>query len=219
MTGLGEAREMVPATARGVTTGCLLEVEALEIERGGYPLIEATSFSLHVGKALSLVADNGVGKTSLLRTIAGLAPVARGEFKLSCARAEVRFLGHQLGLKSSLSLLENLRFWLALEGTQVNPAAFEYALARFSLCGHEEQATQALSAGQRKRVALLRLALSPGKLWLLDEPFANLDAAGLSLVHELIEEHKSRGGAVLLSAHGALPVAMEADVVKLERAQ
>lgn len=185
---------------------CLLSVTELSIERGGFALFRPLSFQLHCGSVVMIAADNGVGKTSLLRTLAGLASAAEGEFQWHVAARELRFLGHQPGLKGALSLLDNLRFWLAQDQCGWDAAAVEAGLRRFNLRGHEEQPAAALSAGQRRRVALLRLQLSPGQCWLLDEPFANLDQHGIALVQELIATRLAQGGSVILTSHGQLPV-------------
>jgi heme exporter protein A len=190
--------------------GVLLRLSALLVERGNLPLFAPLDLAVHAGEAVVIEAANGVGKTSLLRAIAGLLPPASGSIeRRRHPGARLRFLAHQLGIKGPLAVAENLRFWTTLDGVRAEPAQILAALDQVGLPGFEWQAGQTLSAGQRKRVALARLALDPGELWLLDEPFANLDAAGCALVGKAIADQRGRGGAVLLTSHGgALPVAL-----------
>jgi len=115
---------------------------------------------------------------------------------------QVALLAHLLGLKLELSALENLRFAIGLGGLRsgITP---QLALASVGLEGYEDQPLRMLSAGQRKRVALARLLLVPVALWLLDEPYANLDREGIELVNRLLDNHARRGGAALITSHGA----------------
>ena len=165
--------------------------------------------SLAEGGALVVEGDNGSGKTTLLRVLAGLLEPTGGELEWrggpwdASARepGSIALLGHQLGLKLDLSPHENLHFRIGLSGTKAGstPAA---ALRSVGLSGYEDVPVRALSAGQRKRCALAALLLSGAGLWLLDEPYANLDREGRVLVDRMLEAHRMRGGAVVLSSHG-----------------
>jgi heme exporter protein A len=190
----------------------VLIAEGVVVERLGAPVFAPVDFSLPPGGVLCLEGANGAGKSTLLRALAGLVPISEGTVRWfgralpapdAPTRERVGFLGHQLALRAELSALDNLRFLAALDGvpaTAVTPALFE----RVGLGGYEEQAAGRMSAGQRKRLALARLLL-PNRyaLWLLDEPFANLDRAGQSLVAELIGSIRERA-AVVHSSHGLL---------------
>ncbi|MCU0756594.1 MAG: heme ABC exporter ATP-binding protein CcmA [Xanthomonadales bacterium] len=189
-----------------------LAVEAVVVERLGAAVFAPVSFTLHAGEVLCLEGANGAGKSTLLRALAGLVPIAEGRVSWfgrelpapdALARARIGFLGHQLALRAELSALDNLRFLATLDG--VAPAAVSSSLfERIGLGGYEEQPAGRLSAGQRKRLALARLWLpSRCTLWLLDEPFANLDRAGQTLVAELIQ-HLRQHAAVVHSSHGLL---------------
>ncbi len=127
----------------------------------------------------------------------------RGE-ALTLARLshQVSLLGHLLGLKLELTALENLRFAIGLGGLRAGITPHQ-ALKSVGLEGYEDVAVRQLSAGQKKRVALARLLLVPAALWLLDEPYANLDREGIELVNRLLELHARRGGAALITSHGA----------------
>lgn len=196
----------------------MLEIQALQLERGGYPLFRPLDLQVGAGELIAIEADNGVGKTSLLRAIAGLLQPVAGSLRVGSPEQPVvvRLLAHQLAVKGLLSVQENLRFWSALDGVTASTAQIAAVLESCGLAGFEYQLAHTLSAGQRKRVALCRLALNPGQLWLLDEPFANLDPAGCARVAAAIQAQLQRGGAVLLTAHGALPLELPARTLRLE---
>ncbi|MEO7073223.1 MAG: ATP-binding cassette domain-containing protein, partial [Rhodanobacter sp.] len=118
-------------------------------------------------------------------------------------RGEILFLGHQLGLKADLSARENLHIASGLHGRRED-ADPDAVLIEVGLHGYEDEPTRRLSAGQKKRAALARLLLLPASLWLLDEPYANLDRAGSELVDRVLDWHASAGGAALVSSHGAV---------------
>ncbi len=167
-------------------------------------------FTLHAGEVMLVEGDNGSGKTTLLRLLAGVLRHGEGSLRLhgtplspDVAAGEIVFLGHHLGLKHDLSPLENLRFNEGLYGRRrgTEPAT---ALAGVGLAGYEHEPVRRLSAGQKKRAALARLLLTPAAVWLLDEPYANLDREGIALVNRLIERHTREGGAALVTSHGAV---------------
>lgn len=167
-------------------------------------------FQLHAGELALIEGDNGSGKTTLLRMLAGLLHIGSGELRWRGApwqrdacTGDILFLGHQLGLKGDLSPRENLRFATGLHGHREG-ICVATALATIGLRGYEDEPVRRLSAGQKKRAALARLLLLPASLWLLDEPYANLDRAGIALVNQLIEKHTASGGAALVTTHGAV---------------
>ncbi|MGA9423214.1 MAG: cytochrome c biogenesis heme-transporting ATPase CcmA [Rhodanobacteraceae bacterium] len=187
----------------------LLEACALEFARNDEPIFGPLDFTLRTGEVVLIEGDNGSGKTSLLKVLAGLLEPSAGEVRLNgqpltLARLsqQVVLLGHQPGLKHDLTPLENLSFAAGLGGirTRTSPVT---ALAGVGLAGYENVATRRLSAGQKKRVALARVWLVPAALWLLDEPYANLDLEGIKLVNRLLESHTRHGGAALITSHGA----------------
>jgi heme exporter protein A len=187
----------------------LLEAAALAYARNSEPVFGPIDFVLRAGEIVLVEGDNGSGKTTLLKVLSGLlAPTAgsvhlHGE-PLTLARLshQVSLLGHLLGLKMELSTLENLNFAVGLGGIRAGITP-KIALASVGLEGYEDQPVRTLSAGQRKRVALARLLLVPAGLWLLDEPFANLDRNGIELVNRVLDNHARRGGAALITSHGA----------------
>jgi heme exporter protein A len=188
----------------------LLEARALAFHRQDEPVFGPLDFALHAGEVALVEGDNGSGKTTLLRVLAGLLHIGEGELRWRdapwhrdvCA-GEVLFLGHQLGLKADLSARENLAAAVGLFGRREDIDA-EAALAAVGLSGYEDEPTRRLSAGQKKRAALARLLIVPATVWLLDEPYANLDRHGIELVNRLIEQQAARDGAVLVTSHGAV---------------
>ena len=187
----------------------LLEARALAFARNDEPVFGPLDFSLHGGEVVLIEGDNGAGKTTLLRVLSGLLAPTSGEIHLggeplTLARLspQVALLSHQAGLKPELTALENLRFAAGLHGLRsgLSPTT---ALAGVGLDGYADVRVRQLSAGQRKRVALARVLIAPVGLWLLDEPYANLDLEGIKLVNRLLENHANRGGAALITSHGA----------------
>jgi len=188
----------------------LLETRALGFHRQDEPVFTTLSFRLRAGELGLIEGDNGSGKTTLMRILAGLLHVDEGELywrgeslQRDRCSGEILFLGHQLGLKADLSPSENLRIAVGLHGYR-EPTDIPAALAEVGLSGYEDEPVRRLSAGQKKRAALARLVLLPATLWLLDEPYANLDRTGIALVNRLLEEHLARDGAALVTSHGAV---------------
>jgi heme exporter protein A len=185
----------------------LLECRGLAFARNEEPVFGPLDFTLRPGEALQVHGGNGRGKTTLLRVLAGLLPATGGEVHFDGRAIDhdhlargCAFLGHGHGHKGELSALENLEFATALQGGSGNAAE---ALAAVGLAGYEDSLARRMSAGQNKRLALARLLLSPAQLWLLDEPYANLDLDGIAMVDRMISAHVGNGGCVLLTTHGA----------------
>ena len=188
----------------------LLEALRLSFHRQDEPVFAPLDFRLHAGELALVEGDNGSGKTTLLRLLAGLLHASEGELRWrggpwqhdACAN-EILFLGHQLGQKHDLSARENLAFAVGLHGCRDGVSA-DAVLDEVGLSGYGDEPLRRLSAGQKKRAALARLLLLPATLWLLDEPYANLDRHGIALVNRLLERHVADGGAALVSSHGAV---------------
>lgn len=194
-----------------------LSARALECTRGERRLFGHLSFELVNGALLQVRGTNGSGKTSLLRMVCGLlAPVsgtiawngrpigdAREDFN-----ATLSYVGHLNGIKDELDPVENLRLSATLAGLRSDAAAVRAALVAFGLGGLEHLPCKVFSQGQRRRLALARLALSTTRaLWVLDEPFAALDGAGIGSMCSLLEDHLARGGMALLTTHQDVPIA------------
>ncbi|MEM1404699.1 MAG: cytochrome c biogenesis heme-transporting ATPase CcmA [Pseudomonadota bacterium] len=190
----------------------LLEAEALGAERAGRQLFEGLDLRLDAGDIVHLRGANGAGKTTLLRILAGLS--AYGFDGRINSRAPILFLGHHTAVKGTLSCRENL-LWHP-SGERFTEDLIDVALQRVGLLGYEYVPASQLSAGQQRRVNLARLYLSKRPLWLLDEPFAAIDTAGVQSLQARFAEHAEQGGAVLLTSHQALDALSQARFVDLD---
>ncbi|NKC33236.1 heme ABC exporter ATP-binding protein CcmA [Falsiroseomonas selenitidurans] len=188
----------------------MLEAQDLACWRGDRAIFAGLSFHLPAGGALLLTGPNGAGKSSLLRLLAGLIPAAEGLLLWDGADAladlagharRTRYLSHQDALKPSLTAAENLAFYARLWGGQVAPALVALGLAELA-----DLPARMLSAGQKRRLALARLALAPAPLWLLDEPTVGLDTASVARLGALLAAHRAGGGAVVAATHLPLPL-------------
>ena len=170
--------------------------------RGDRTLFAGFSLALSAGEVVHLTGRNGAGKTSLLETIAGLRQPETGQLKVPPPE-QLHWIGHKNGLHPALSAVENLQFWCGLSGADA--AGIAPALDRLQLKAARHRPSRTLSTGQKRRTALARLLLSRRSWWLLDEPLAGLDVQGAALFAELVAEHRTAGGALLLTSHQALP--------------
>ena len=176
----------------------LLEATQVAIERGDRRLLSDVDLNVSGGEIWQLVGANGVGKTSLLRGLAGVARLGvTGEIRHAGA---FLYLGHASALKSSLSPVDNLR-WHPASDVTASVSQICEALAAVNLAGYEYRPGGSLSAGQQRRVALARLLLSDAPLWLLDEPFTALDVAGCEWLEACVRHHVNGGGATVFTSH------------------
>jgi len=190
---------------------------ALACERGGLPLFGGLSFALGPGGLLRVRGANGSGKTTLLRTLAGLTrPSAgsvrwRGEPIGDDYRNEMLFLGHASAVKDEMTVLENLRFSCRIFCLDSSGSEIKTALEKLGIARLADLPARYLSQGQRRRAALARLALSAAvPLWLLDEPFAALDAEGIVQLGALCSAHLAAGGMLVLTSHQDVPISSPA---------
>lgn len=192
-----------------------LTAENLACARGDKKLFEALNFRVSAGQALAVEGANGAGKTSLLRMIAGFLTPAAGRILVKSASGEnddaeergksIGWLGHQDGLKPQLSVREQLDFFASLYGAKADGAVLE----QVGLARQADLPCRYLSAGQKRRLSLARLLASKRPLWLLDEPFAALDASGQQLVGQLMARHCSGGGIIIAATHDPLGLGNE----------
>lgn len=186
-----------------------LEVNNLHCIRGERELFTDVSFGLTGGDVLQVHGANGSGKTTLLRILACLTEPEQGSIRWCGTEASqnitgylqaMRYSGHLSGIKLELSPWENVRLASQLHGTE--PAmSVEEALDEVALYGFEHEPARTLSAGQRRRISLARLLVSPGLLWLLDEPHTSLDKAGMALLQNFLHRQLERGGIIILASH------------------
>jgi heme exporter protein A len=189
----------------------MLEARELAATRGDTTLFSGLGFSLAPGALLRVTGANGSGKTSLLRALCGLLMPSSGEVRwngenVRALREEywkhLAYVGHADALKDDLTVEENLATACALAGLQVSASRARAAIESLGLAGRGRLPARALSQGQRRRAALARLAVSEVlPLWILDEPFAALDAQAVEQVQSLAGEHLARGGMVVLTTH------------------
>ena len=185
----------------------------LSMERGGRRLFSALSFTAEGGAALIVTGPNGAGKSSLLRALCGFLPFAAGGFALEggdperTLGEEAHYLGHADALKGALTAGENLAFWAGALGGEQSREAVRAALARFGLAHVIDFPVRALSAGQKRRVALARLLVARRPLWLLDEPTTALDVAAQAAFAGVVQEFMGEGGIVVAATHAPLGLA------------
>ncbi len=192
-----------------------LVAENLVLSRGGRVIVDGLSFRVSGGSALLLTGANGSGKTTLLRALAGFLRPTAGAVRLEGANGEhepgelAHFVGHLDGIKTHLTVEENLAFWAAYLDAGGDVAA---ALDGFALTGLAEIPAGYLSAGQKRRLALARLAAAKRPIWLLDEPTVSLDTASVALLVAAIEAHLAGGGLAVITTHVPLPLARAEEI-------
>ena len=194
----------------------MLQAAGLAAFRGERLVFRDLDFAVAAGGALLLTGPNGSGKSTLLRLLAGLLRPAAGTLTWDGADAladlpmharRVAYVGHQDAVKPGLTAAENLRFAARLTGGIVRDA-----LAAAGLQDLADLPGRMLSAGQRRRLALARLALSPAPLWLLDEPTLGLDTASVGRFGDMLEAHRAGNGMVIAATHLPLPVRDSAEL-------
>jgi heme exporter protein A len=215
---------VTPETAPDMPAGALLAALDLACQRGDRVLFRGLNFDVRAGQIVWLRGANGLGKTSLLRVLAGLSSPASGRVMRGTGQGRAPlYLAHANALKDDLTALESLRFLARIHGHEATELELTEALRRFGVHTRRHAPVRTLSQGQRRRVALSRLALSSDELlWLLDEPFDALDVEGCKALGEALSAHARHGGAVLLTSHLALdlrepaPVTLQLDAATLQ---
>lgn len=187
-------------------TTLTLSASNLCIERSEKLLCDDLSFRVRAGEILHITGENGAGKSSILKVIAGILQPLSGDLDFSgedislyrdVLQAELLFLGHSTGVKNVLTVFENLQLYFPkATDTEINNA-----LMAVNLEGYLVTEAHQLSAGQKKRIALAKLWLTDKKVWLLDEPFSALDTRGIKVLEYKLKEHVECGGLILLTTH------------------
>lgn len=187
-------------------------VEKVHVWRGERHVLQGVSAQVHPHELLHVSGPNGTGKTTLLRVVSGLLRPEQGSVTWlgqsitairSDYQATLAYASHEPALKGDLTALENLRFAVGLK-RRVTADELRAALARTGVAACADLPARVLSAGQRRRVAMARVLAMRATLWLLDEPFTNLDAAGSELISELLQTHVAGGGLAMVVAHHEL---------------
>ena len=178
----------------------MLHVSNLSVARGGMTLLSGVDFALNAGQILVLRGANGLGKTSLLRCIAGLQNPVEGQIT---APETVAYSGHANGLKGQMTVLENLAFWSSI----YHGPSPEVALDAYDLHALADRPAANLSAGQKRRLGLARMQVSGCALWVMDEPTVSLDADNVALFRAAIDRHVQSGGAAVITTHIDLAIA------------
>jgi len=173
----------------------MLEITSLACARGAVQVLQNVDLTLSAGEAVVLRGPNGAGKTTLLRIIAGLAPALSGQ--ISCASDSIAYSGHADGIKTSLTVAQNLNFWAGVFGQRdITPA-----LDAFDLHDLRDRPAGEMSAGQKRRLSLARLLVTGRPIWCLDEPTVSLDQENVARFAAAVQAHLARGGAALIATH------------------
>lgn len=189
-----------------------LSLVNIACERGETRLFEGCHLTAESGQWWQIEGHNGIGKTSLLRILAGLAQAAEGDVLWDGERIQHQreeyyrhlfYLGHHAGIKPELTAWENLRYYQKIQGLALSDEALWNALDKVGLIGREELPCSYLSAGQQRRVALAKLWLTKATLWILDEPFTAIDKKGVAELIAYIEQHCQQGGICIFTSHQA----------------
>jgi len=199
-----------------------LSVEKVHVWRGDRQVLKGVSLKLAPRQLLHIAGPNGTGKTTLLRVVCGLLRPEQGAISwlgkpIASARLEYQaalaYASHEPALKADLTALENLRYAVGLK-RRVTAEELRASLQRTGVAACADLPTRVLSAGQRRRVAMARVLAMSATLWLLDEPFTNLDTSGTELMSGLLRDHVRGGGSALVVAHQDLHV--DADMRRLD---
>lgn len=182
----------------------MLSVSGLSFERYFERVFEPVTFDLPEGSLLLVTGSNGCGKTTMLRLLAGLLEPSEGKIH---SREQPLYAGHNPAIKDDLSVEENIRFWMRFMGTRKTDLGADLCrevIEEIGLTPVAQQEGRTLSAGQRKRCSLARLLFCDEALWLLDEPYSNLDHEGIVMLDRILRAHLEAGGACIMTTHGSL---------------
>lgn len=173
-----------------------LTVSNVSVARGGAPVLAGVSFTVKAGEALVLRGPNGIGKTTLLRTLAGLQPALAGT--VDFPEDTGAYASHADGIKAQLTVAENLAFWAEVHGGSVSDTVFD----AFDLVDLRGRFAGTLSAGQKRRLGLARLGVIGRKVLFLDEPTVSLDGFSVKMFARWLRvDHLAHGGIAVIATH------------------
>jgi heme exporter protein A len=187
----------------------MLELNDVAVARGGITVLEGVSFQIAACSALVLRGENGIGKTTLLRAIAGLQPTVHGTIK--APEESIAFASHADGIKAQLTVRENLQFWAEVYCN--GSSDVDAALQAMNLTELIDRPAAQMSAGQKRRLGLGRLLVTARPIWVLDEPTVSLDRASVALFADIVRAHLAGGGAALIATH--IDLGIEAETLDL----
>ena len=188
-----------------------ISIESLSVSRGGINLLKGVDIELENGQAGILRGPNGVGKTTLLRALAGLQPIESGSIR--CSLENICYSGHSDGVKPTLTVQENLEFWANIFGSY----SISEVAEKFMIIDLLNTKVGNLSAGQKRRVGLARLGLTGRQVWLLDEPTVSLDETSVKIFGAIIKDHLSEDGCALIATHIDLGLENRAQIIDLSK--
>lgn len=186
-----------------MTNSTILHLHDIAVGRGDFILCDKVNLTLSAGDICHLIGENGLGKTTLLNQIAGLLPTPTGDI----TKSRLIYVSHQLGISTSLTVTQNLRFLLSLYNVKVDDDILDLALDSVGLYGLGDTPSIQLSAGQKRRIGLARLFImtpTNAPLWLLDEPLTALDVAMVGKLEQRMKAFAKQGGAILATSHQAM---------------
>ncbi|MEM9581039.1 MAG: heme ABC exporter ATP-binding protein CcmA [Pseudomonadota bacterium] len=184
-----------------------LIVDNLSVSRGGIAVLEGIGFALEPGQGLILRGPNGIGKTTLLRTLAGLQPALAG--KISVADDSIAYAAHSDGIKQMLTVRENLQFWSSVFGAK----RLDSALSAYQLTALMDRPAGTLSAGQKRRLGLARMLVTGRPIWIMDEPTVSLDREAVAMFAACVEAHLAAGGSAVIATH--IELGLNVDVLDI----
>jgi heme exporter protein A len=200
-----------------------LAADQVHLWRGDRHVLKGVSLGIAPGQMLHVSGANGAGKTTLLRVLCGLTRPEQGTVTWRgrsihedpmAYQADMAYASHEPALKADLTALENLRFAVGLK-RRIEEVELRSCLTRLGVAQCAELPARVLSAGQRRRVTMARVVAMRASLWLLDEPFANLDARGCEVLLQLLDQHLSGGGLAIVVAHQGMGLARAASHLEL----
>lgn len=193
----------------------MLDLIDLHFDYPDRHVLKGVSLSVNAGQLMHLRGNNGAGKTTLLKLLAGIIQPTKGDIyyeggsihkDITTYQNMLCYIGHKTGVSQVLTIRENCHFDL-LYGR--NGLSYNELIRAFALEGLDDVICGMLSAGQRRRVGLLRLLMSDARIWLLDEPLVALDQQTISILMSFVQQHLAKGGLIILTSHQTLPLKKE----------